>query len=266
MYPASREPSGFPGYPASTALAPDRVTFLRKVYLLMTGAVGVSALTAAFACLAGASTPRAIGHGLAVPPLVGLFLEHPFLSLILLLGGTFGASAVARRPGLNVAALFGLSAVIGLVIAPAIYFAQLRASTGDTLSSAPVLHAFALAVTGFVGLSTYAIVSKRDFSTLRGFLTMGLFVVIGASVLNLFFGGQVFALAIASVVVLLFGGFVLYDTSRMLREGDNQPVVAALGLYLNFLNIFLALLRIFGSGRRNSLTSASITGQRSRIM
>jgi modulator of FtsH protease len=225
------------------------VSFLRKVYLLVTASVAVSAGGAAFAMFAGADTPRYLGQGVAVPPLVGWFVAHPIMAVLLMLGGTFGASMVARKPGLNVIALFSLAGLMGLFIAPAVYFTQLAASDGRTLSPAPVLHAFALALLSFVGLSAYALVSRRDFSFLRGFLTMGLFVVIGASILNLFFGGAVFSLAIASAAVLLFGGFILYDTSRMVRAGETEPVPAALGLYLNFLNLFLALLRIFGARR-----------------
>ena len=246
MYPASQEPT-FRAMSAGVIPA-ERAAFLRKVYLLVTGAVAVSAATAAFATLSG--TPLEVGDGLLVPPLIASELAHPFLGLILLFGGTLGASAVARKPGLNVVALLGLSAVMGLVMAPAIFFAQLSASRGHALTASPVLHSFAIAVTGFVGLSAYAIVSRRDFSMLGGMLSMGLFVVIGASVLNMFFGGAVFGLSIASAVVLLFGGYVLYDTSRMLRSGEDEPVVVALSLYLNFLNLFMALLRIFSGGRR----------------
>jgi modulator of FtsH protease len=252
MFPAPHE-STFSSL-GTQSLPAERVSFLRKVYILMTGAVATSAATAALASFAGASTPAIVRTSqgtLELPPLIYWGIAHPFIGIALLLGGTFGASMVARRPGLNVAALFGLSAVIGLVMAPAIYFAQIRAQAGNTISSQPVLHAFALAVTGFVGLSAYAIVTKRDFSALRGMLTMGLFVVIGASILNMFFGGAALSLAVASAAVLLFGGFVLYDTSRMLREGEDEPVVAALSLYLSFLNLFMALLRILGGSRRD---------------
>jgi modulator of FtsH protease len=94
------------------------------------------------------------------------------------------------------------------------------------------------------------LLSKRDFSFLGGALSMGLWVLIGASLIGLFVGGNAFSLAIASVGVLLFGGFVLYDTSRMLRDPSNRdPVGAAIGLYLNFLNIFIFLLRILSSRR-----------------
>jgi len=113
--------------------------------------------------------------------------------------------------------------------------------------------AFLLTVLGFTGLTSYALLSKRDFSFLGGFLSMGLWVLIGASILGMFVGGSAFSLAIASVGVLLFGGYILFDTSRMLRDPSNRDAVgAAIGLYLNFLNLFLFLLRILASSRRSS--------------
>src|SRR4051794_19219084 len=99
MYPAPNEPTfralGTPSLPA------ERTTFLRKVYLLTTGAVATSAAAAAFASLAGADTPALVqthSGTLALPPLIYWFVAHPFIGLILMLGGTFGASLVARRP------------------------------------------------------------------------------------------------------------------------------------------------------------------------
>lgn len=230
----------------------ERASFLRKTYLLLTTAVGTSALAVLLATMLGSSTPTVIGPShIAIPPVIAFFVVHPIIGLLLLLGSTFGASMVSRTRGLNVLALYGLAFVVGLVFAPAIFFAQLRASAGGTISSAPVLHAFLLATGAFGSLSGYAIVSGKDFSSLGGMLSMGLFVVIGASLLNLFVGGSVLSLAIASVTVLLFGGYVLYDTSRMLRDGQMNPVEAALSQFLNFLNLFMALLRIFSGGRRD---------------
>ena len=69
---------------------------------------------------------------------------------------------------------------------------------------------------------------------------------------QLFRGGTAFSLAIASVGVLLFGGYILFDTSRILRDTANRDAVgAAIGLYLNFLNLFIFLLRILSSSRRD---------------
>ena len=237
--------------PGLQAAESGRAAFLRKVYLLMTAATGVAGATAAGATLLGADHGLVLPGGAVVPPAIAWSMQHPMLTFGLLLAAMFGAGAVMRRPGVNLLALFGLAGILGFTAAPAIWFAQMRASQGQTLSSAPVLHAFGLAVTAFAGLSAYALISKRDFSNLGGFLTMGLFVVIGASLLNIFVGGSVLSLAIASVTVLLFGGFTLYDTSRMLRDGETDPVPVALNQFLNLFNLFMALLRIFGSGRRD---------------
>jgi modulator of FtsH protease len=232
----------------------EKLAFLRKVYALFTGSVVSAFVGAIIALYAGADMSKVtitLGHTVrTAPPLVVFFTNHMFIGIALFLGSFFAASALRERPGVNVAALFGASFVSGLYLAPMLWFVQLMATDGQTLSQSPIRDAFLLAVLGFTGLTTYALLSKRDFSFLRGFLTMGLWVLIGASLLSLFVGGSAFSLAIASVGVLLFGGFILFDTSRMLRDPSNRdPVGAAIGLYLNFLNIFVFLLRILSSRR-----------------
>ncbi len=245
------------GYSGSLAEAPaDKLAFLRKVYALFTGSL-VSALAGALVALyAGASMSRAtveIGNAVVTaPPLVVFFSNHMIIGVIMMLGAIMGASALRYRPGVNVAALFGATFLSGIYIAPVLWFVQAAASQGLTLATSPIRDAFLLTVLGFTGLTSYALLSKRDFSFLGGFLSMGLWVLIGASLLAMFVGGASFSLAIASVGILLFGGFVLYDTSRMLRDPSNRDAVgAALGLYLNFLNLFLFLLRILASQRRD---------------
>jgi modulator of FtsH protease len=166
-----------------------------------------------------------------------------------MLGVVFGASAVRRVPGLNVVAFFGMAFVLGILFAPALFIAQLSASTGATISASPIRDAFLLATLMFGGLTGYVAVSKKDFSYLGSALTMGIIVIIGASILNIFLGSSVLGLAIASVGLILFGGYVLYDTSRILRSEERNPVSGAMQLYMDFLNIFLFLLRILGSRR-----------------
>jgi len=235
----------------------EKLAFLRKVYALFTGSLVTAFLGALIALYAGADMSRVpIQVGGVVrnaPPLVIFFANHWIIGMMMFLGAFFGASALRERPGVNVAALFGASFISGIYIAPMLWFVQLMASQGQTLAASPIRDAFLLTVLGFTGLTSYALLSKRDFSFLGGFLSMGLWVLIGASLLSLFFGGTAFSLAIASVGILLFGGFILYDTSRMLRDPSNRDAVgAAIGLYLNFLNLFLFLLRILASSRRNS--------------
>src|SRR4029077_18104655 len=126
---------------------------------------------------------------LTAPPLVLFFANHWILGAVMFFGAFFGARVVAERPGINVVALFGASFISGLYIAPMLWFVQAMASQGMTLATSPVRDAFALAVLGFTGLTSYALLTKRDFSFLRGFLMMGFWVVLGAMLLNLFVGG-----------------------------------------------------------------------------
>jgi modulator of FtsH protease len=226
-----------------------RTGFLKRVYGLFTGSVIFSAIGALIALYGGLSFSNVEVGSRRVPPLVAFFAEHYIIGMLVMLGAVFGASAVRHVRGVNVLALFGMATVIGIVIAPSLFIAMVYASQGHTLSPAPIRDAFILATVGFGGLTAYALTTRKDFSFLGGALTMGLFVVIGAALLNIFLASQVFSLAIASVSVLLFGAYVLYDTSRLVRSGEQDAVGAAIQLYLNFLNIFLALLRILSSRR-----------------
>jgi modulator of FtsH protease len=101
----------------------------------------------------------------------------------------------------------------------------------------------------FVALSGYAIVSKKDFSFMGGFLVVGLVFAIIASIANIFFAVPALYLAINAVIVFIFSGFILYDTSRIVKGGETNYVMATVGLYLNIYNLFtslLALLNAFG--------------------
>ncbi|HKC63054.1 MAG TPA: Bax inhibitor-1 family protein, partial [Pyrinomonadaceae bacterium] len=98
----------------------------------------------------------------------------------------------------------------------------------------------------------YVFISKRDFSFLRGMVMTGLTVVVIFALLNFFIiDSSALRFGIASAALLLFSGFVLYDTSNIIRRyPTNEYVAGALSLYLDAFNIFLALLRILNGGRR----------------
>jgi modulator of FtsH protease len=237
--------------------AAEKLVFLRKVYGYFTGSVLAAAMGAGVALYAGAGLSQIsvpIGHRVVViPPLVAFVANHFLIGALLMLGAFYAASYVRERPGVNVAALFGASFYSGIYIAPTLWIATAMASSGMTYSTSPVRDAFLLASLGFVGLSAYAHMSRKDFSFLAGFVSMGLWVVIGAGILNIFLGSSAFSLAIASVGVLLFGAYILFDTSRLRRDPSNaDPVGAAINLYLNFLNLFLFLLRLLSAQRRDS--------------
>jgi len=170
---------------------------------------------------------------------------HPFIMLLLLLGGVMGAQAVRHVPGVNLLALFGFAGLTGVIISPLMWVVSLT-------NPASIIQAGVLTVGIFGGLTGYAFVSKRDFSFLRGMVTTGLIVIILAALLNIFLvGSSAFAFAIAAATLLVFAGFVLYDTSNIIRRyPTNEYVAGALSLYLDALNIFLALIRILNAGRR----------------
>lgn len=257
MNPHLGIPSSFTA-PSPAVASSARAVYLRRVYGWFTTSIVAAAGGALFALYAGAGSSAVTltlrdGSVASVPPIVAL-LSSGWVALLISYAVMFGAftaaSWVRNKPVLNVLALHGAALVSGVFLAPMLFAVQLYASQGMTLSTAPIRDAFLLTVASFTGLSGYALISKRDFSFLRGMLTMGLFVLFGAIVLNLFLGSAVFQLAIASVGVLLFGGYILYDTSRLMREAHlESPVGAALRLFLDFFNLFVMLLSILGSRR-----------------
>jgi modulator of FtsH protease len=116
------------------------------------------------------------------------------------------------------------------------------------LPNGPQVIATAFAGTGiiFLGLSGYALTSKRDFSFMGGFLFAGMMVVILAMIANIFLQMPALALAVSSGIILLMSGFILFDTSRIVRGGETNYIMATYGLYLSIFNIFISLLQILG--------------------
>jgi modulator of FtsH protease len=226
----------------------ESLPFLRRVYLLFSGGIAFAIAGAMIALYAG--TPVEVGRGLSIPPIVAFAVTSPILMLVVYIAAFFGASFARRVPGLNLVALFGYTFITGLFLAPALFFAQLRASQGGTLDPSPVRDAFLLTGAAFIGLTSYVFVTRKDFSFLGASLSMGIWVILGASLLGFFVHSAALQLAIASVGVLLFGGFILYDTSRLLRTDERGDAIgAALSLFLDVVNMFLMLLRILSSSR-----------------
>jgi modulator of FtsH protease len=98
----------------------------------------------------------------------------------------------------------------------------------------------------FLGLSAYALTTRRDFSFMGGFLFVGMIVVLGAALLNIFLAVPALTLAISAGVILLMSGFILHDTSRMVNGGETNYILATVGLYLSMFNIFVNLLQLLG--------------------
>ncbi|MFA0570272.1 Bax inhibitor-1/YccA family protein [Vibrio gallaecicus] len=116
------------------------------------------------------------------------------------------------------------------------------------IPNGPGLIAQALGLTGlvFLSLSAYTITTKKDFSFMRSFLIAGLVVVIAAAIINFFVGSTIAQLAISSISAMVFSGFILYDTSRIVRGEETNYINATISMYLNILNLFISLLSILG--------------------
>jgi modulator of FtsH protease len=99
----------------------------------------------------------------------------------------------------------------------------------------------------FLGLSGYALSSRKDFNFMGGFLAVGLLVAIGAMVLNIFLAIPALALAVSAAVIMIMSGLILYQTSAMIHGGETNYIAATAGLFLSILNIFTSLLHILGA-------------------
>jgi FtsH-binding integral membrane protein len=254
---AGGQPQG-QGAPATTYLSEgeERVRYLRKVYgLLAIGVVfAIAAGWVSTSPLLGTETFKLEhGHRIEVPILVALMLDNPALrygTFGVLVVGVFIASLVSKVKGLNYAALFGVSALMGFQLAPMVFVAQVLAGMGETLSGNPVRDAGAMVGAIFIALTTYVFIARKDFSYLWATLSMGFVVVLVACVLAAVVGSEPFSLAVASAGALLSIGFLLYQTSWIFRNSDmDDPVDDALGLIVQLRNLFMFLLRIFMSRR-----------------
>lgn len=112
-----------------------------------------------------------------------------------------------------------------------------------------IMQALGLTSVVFVTLSAYAVTTKKDFSFMRGFLIAGLVIAIVAGIANIFIGSGLVFMALNAGIALLMTGFILYDTSRIMNGGETNYIRATIALYLDFLNLFIALLHLMGIGK-----------------
>lgn len=145
--------------------------------------------------------------------------------------------AAIRNAYLALGALVTFSIIKGILLTVAISVVSL-----DTILLAGIL-----TLTMFALLSGYVLVTGKDFSGIGNYLLGALVLLIIAIVANIFIGSSLVNLGLSYVTVLIFGGMILYDTSMIVSGKETNPILAALGLYLNLINIFLSLLNILSS-------------------
>ncbi|MBE4585000.1 BAX inhibitor protein [Vibrio navarrensis] len=196
---------------------------LKNTYFLLS----MTLVTSAIAAMA----TMAIG----ISPIVALVMQLTALGIL------FFALPRSINSSMGIVWTFVFTTLMGGALGPMLtYYAS--------IPSGPTIIAQALGLTGmvFLGLSAYTITSKKDFSFMRNFLVAGLIIVIVAAIINIFVGSTLGHLVISSVSALVFSGFILYDTSRIVRGEETNYVSATISMYLNILNLFTSLLSILG--------------------
>ena len=196
---------------------------LKNTYMLLSATLGFSALTAMISMAIG-MPPIAYLGSVIVAMVLGIFVlpktanSSKGIGVIFLITGLLG---------------FGLGSVLSMYLA---------------LPNGPQIIATAFGGTGiiFLGLSGYALTSKRDFSFMGGFLFAGMMVVVLAMVANIFLQMPALSLALSGGIILIMSGFILFDTSRIISGGETNYIMATYGLYLSIFNIFISLLQILG--------------------
>ncbi|MFL5467131.1 MAG: Bax inhibitor-1 family protein [Gemmatimonadaceae bacterium] len=208
----------------------ERATLVRRTYALVLVSVLVTMVGASF--------------GLSQPRLMAAVNAHPFIAFFASLAPLLLATRKKAEFPMNIGLVLLFNVVMGVIISPALYFYG-RTNPG-VIGQAAVLTIGAFGI-----LTLYAFVSRRDFSAWGSFLMVGLWVLIGTMLLNFFFQSAATGLWLASVAVLLFSGLLVFDTWRLRNYyGPDQYVGAAVQIYLDLLNIFMAVLRVLGN-RRN---------------
>ena len=223
-------------------------TYGQQTQVLSQGANRV--LRNTYMLLALTMVPTVAGALLGVQMQFSFMAGSPFIAFALFLGISFAffyGIEKNKNNGLGVALLLGFTFFMGLMLSR-ILQAALGFSNGGSMI------ALAAGGTGaiFATMAGIASVSKRDFTNMGKFLTVGLVVVLLAVVANIFLQMPVLHLVISAAVVLLFSGYILYDISNIVRGGETNYVTATLAVYLDVYNVFTSLLNLimaFGGDR-----------------
>jgi len=180
---------------------------------------------------------------------VSIALKLPYFGPLLTLGGMFALLFITsklRNSQYGILAIFAFTGFLGLTLGPLLSFYL------ETVPNGGELILTALAATGliFLSLSAYVLKTGKDFSFLGGFLMVGLIGVVVILLLGWFVMDlSAYQMAISSAIVLLMGGFILFDTSRIIHGGETNYIMATMGLYLNIYNMFINLLFLLGGSR-----------------
>jgi modulator of FtsH protease len=181
----------------------------------------------------------------AVTAGLSMVLNLPHPGLLLTLVGYFGLlflTTKLRNSVWGLVSIFALTGFMGLTLGPIISFYVHAFSNGSQL----VMIAMGGTAAIFLGLSGYALTTRKDFSFIGGFLMVGILVAFLAGLGALVFNIPALALAVSAMFILLMSGVILYQTSEMVHGGETNYIMATITLYVAIYNLFTSLLHLLG--------------------
>ena len=205
---------------AGSALASNRV--IRNTYMLLSVTLAFAALTA------GVSVALKLPHPGIIITLIGYF------------GLLFGISKM-QNSGWGVGLVFVLTGFMGYTLGPIISHYLSLPNGGQT-----VMMAMGGTAAIFLGLSGYALTTKKDFSFMGGFLMVGVLLAFLAGLAAIFFEIPALSLTVSAAFVLLMSGLILYETSNIIHGGETNYVMATVSLFVSIFNLFTSLLHLLG--------------------
>ncbi len=205
----------------ASAVSTNKV--LRDTYRLLSMTLLFAAFTAG------------VSYFLQLPRMTGMVCSLAAMGLL------FFVLPKTANSSKGIAVVFAVTGLLGLGLGPMLNY-YLATANGQQIV------ATALGGTGviFLGLSAFALITKKDFSFLGGFLFAGFIVVLLAAVANIFLGMGGLSIMISAAVILLMSGFILFDTSRIVNGGETNYIMATVSLFLSIYNIFQSLLMLLG--------------------
>lgn len=196
---------------------------IRNTYTLLAMAMAVCSVTAAIAV------------ALRAPPV------HFIILLVGFYGLYFGIVRM-RNSAWALLLMLALSAFLGYTLGPILNH-YLSIPGGQDI----IAMAFGTTAAVFLGLSGYALMSRKDFSFFSGFIMAGMIVLLVAIVASLFFQVPGLALAISVGIAMIYSCVILFETSRLIRDPNANYILAAASLFIAVYNLFLSFLHIFGT-------------------
>ena len=181
----------------------------------------------------------------AFTAVLSMVKQWPHPGLIVTLVGYFGLLFLARRfrnSALGIVFVFALTGFMGLTLGPIISFYLTALPNGGQIVMT------AMGGTGiiFLGLSAYALTTRKDFSFLGGMLFAGILVAFLAGLGAIIFSIPALSMAVSAMFMLLMSGLILYQTSQIIYGGETNYIMATVTLYVAIYNLFLSLLHLLG--------------------